>query len=87
MQFPHIHINGTSPSDLFEGYVKAMKAASDLIDALRGTVPHGRDYYPIQNGDAVSVAMSEHLARAKMADTIYREMQALALYVQEQGSL
>jgi hypothetical protein len=85
MQFPHIHINGTDAETLRDNYLKAMNAASALIDALRDCAPNGRDYYTISS-DAASVAMTEHLARQRMADTVYRELQALAYWVIEQGA-
>lgn len=86
MQFPVIHLNGTDAQSLFDGYVKAMNAASALIDALGAAAPNRRDYYPL-GADASTKAQAEHIARAKMADTIYRELQALAIHVQEQGGL
>jgi hypothetical protein len=86
MQFPHIHLNGTAAASLFDAYVDAMEAANKLERALEATHPNGRDYYPISEG-AISVATAEHVERLKAVRKIFIEMEALALYVQEQGGL
>jgi hypothetical protein len=44
---PMLHLNGTSPETLQEGYLKAYRAINDAIAALNSLEFHSRDYYPI----------------------------------------
>lgn len=85
MQFPVIHSNGTDARTLLADYLVAEIAAENLIRALQGCAPNGRDYYPISQS-AATKAMNEHIARLKKAEDILRELWAIGMSVSEQIS-
>jgi hypothetical protein len=45
---PVIHLNGTSPKDLLEGYRNACAAVRDAMDAIAKIEFNARDYYPVE---------------------------------------
>lgn len=72
MQFPVLHINGTSKEDLSSKYYAAGTAVNAAINALAATAPHGRDYYP--EPGAYERAQVEHESRMKRLHDIYEEL-------------
>ena len=56
--FPTLHLNGTSKTDLRNGYLAAHDAIDAAIEALASAELNGRDFYP-QGPDAYSQARSE----------------------------
>jgi len=48
---PTLHLNGTSKTDLRDGYAAAYDAINNAIDALAKAESNGRDFYP-QGPDA-----------------------------------
>jgi len=83
MQFPHIHMNGSDPAQLMEQYCRAEGALRAAITALQAIDCNGRDYYPISS-EASSVAMNEKRERLAKLEQIRCEMEAHALYIDEQ---
>jgi hypothetical protein len=58
---PTIHLNGTSFTDLRDGYAAAYDAIDKAIDALAAAELNGRDFYP-QGPDAYYQARKERNA-------------------------
>lgn len=77
MMKPSIHMNGSSASALFDGYVAAMLAVDAAIEKLAQASPHGRDYY-LQGGDAFDKARAEHTARLHALRGVAGELRELA---------
>lgn len=73
MQKPLVHLNGSSKSDLAEGYHRAGTAIQAALEALQAASPNARDYYP-QGPDAFSAARREHDARCESLRAAYRDM-------------
>ena len=76
---PTIHLNGTSPQDLLDGYRAAMDAVQAAGEALAKCGPNGRDYYP-QGPDAIGVAADQHRMRREAVMAVYDELVALAIH-------
>ncbi len=55
---PTVHLNGTSFTDLRDGYAAAYDAIEKAIDALAQAELNGRDFYP-QSPSAYSQAREE----------------------------
>lgn len=77
---PTIHLNGSSPKDLFENAREALGALRKAISAVEGTGPNGRDYYP-QGDGAIAVAVSEHCDRLKRIQSVIAELETLAEHI------
>jgi hypothetical protein len=58
---PTIHLNGTSFTDLRDGYATAYDAIEEAIEALGNTELNGRDFYP-QGPEAYYQARKERNA-------------------------
>lgn len=63
MILPTIHLNGSSPHRLAEGYTIAALALDGAIARLRETAPNGRDY--LANWE-LSEACTEHADRVAL---------------------
>ncbi len=83
MQFPRIHMNGTSGPELLKQYVAAVEAVQAAIHAVRAIEVHGRDYYTI-NSEAASTAHHEHLVRIGKLDGVREELERIAVDVHDQ---
>jgi hypothetical protein len=79
---PTIHLNGTSPERLFEGYHKAFLAVNAAIDALADIEFHARDYYP-QDDKVFGLARAQRVERFTQLREIRDELGAVAEYVHE----
>ncbi len=88
MQFPRIHINGTSGEDLLAQYEKASRAVEAAVEAVAAGGPHGRDYYVIEYpaGDPCQQAIEEHHARLSKLRQVAVEINAIwqDLYFQQE---
>ena len=74
--FPTIHLNGTSKTDLRDGYLAAHEAIGKAVQALANAELNGRDYYP-QGPDAYRQARCERdeaLKQLRQARTYAGEM-------------
>jgi hypothetical protein len=79
---PTVHMNGTSPGMLKEGYLEAYRAVKNAEAQLIGVEFNGRDYYP--QGDAAwKKAREEHGARLEKLRGIADEIMAILEHVQE----
>lgn len=82
-------MNGTSANDLAEGYRTALNAIDDACQALAGSGPNGRDYYP-QGAEAITTALAEHYDRLAALEKVKEEVLELARHcfdaVQERES-
>lgn len=76
MQYPTIHLNGSSPETLAEGYRTVRYALEGAYNALSATAPHGRDYYP-QGPDALRAATGEHAERLRAIEALIVQISKL----------
>lgn len=86
MRKPSIHLNGSDPKSLFDGYYAALQAVQTAQAKLAQCAPHGRDYYvqeptPGIGKDAASEAMDEHRQRLLWLENIERDLERLTLHV------
>ena len=51
---PIVHTNGTPRDTLIDNYCAVSDALRVALEALRNTMPHGRDYYPHPVGEDVA---------------------------------
>jgi len=79
MQYPTVHINGTSEDQLLEGYCDAMNALLDAIKKLEACSPNARDYY-VNDGD-INAACTEHANRVADLIAVRRDINKLAEHV------
>ena len=75
MQVPAIHLNGSSPADLMEGYQNAVFALNEAFSAVQKTAPNNRDYYVI-SADTGNVAFREHRERLAKIQSVIDELMA-----------
>lgn len=80
MQFPTIHMNGTSVESLLEMNEEAYQALRTAMAALRNAGPNGRDYYP-QAGNAMGAAVAEHEARLRRIHEVMIELENMGEYL------
>ena len=86
---PTVHLNGTHPDDLIEGFLEARRAIELAKDALKKHCPNGRDYYvqqPIQDSpfafnSPLQVATEENWRRINKLEEVAMELMALAEHV------
>jgi len=72
---PTIHLNGTSFTDLRDGYAAAYDAIDKAMEALGNAELNGRDFYP-QGPDAYYQARKER-------DAAFDQLRAAQQYVGE----
>ncbi len=80
---PIVHLNGTSKEDLLQQYLDAGHALQAALEAMRGSYPNGRDYYPV-GADGYQQARNRwdaHLAHVREA---LAECQATAEHIADQ---
>ena len=82
MTLPTIHINGTSPEMLVEGYLEARRAVEAAKDAINKIEFNARDYYT-QGGRAWDEAVKEHRARLNALQQVSEELLELAAHCQD----
>jgi hypothetical protein len=82
MLLPRIHLNGSDPDQLFQGYMVALEKAQEALQALRAVDVNGRDYYPL-GGNAVAEALEEHRARCGKLQSIIDDLSAIAEHIDE----
>ncbi len=80
MQFPRVHMNGTSAASLFAQYETALNAVTAAIEAHQKIECHGRDYYVISS-EAASIAYREHRERFAKLEQVRQELEDLAVHV------
>jgi len=81
---PMVHLNGTSKKELLEQLENAYRAVVDAGRVLARATPHDRDYYVI--GDDVGAkARDEHYARMRKLADIERDLEKIAIGIDQQG--
>lgn len=90
LAIPSVHLNGTSQEVLLEQYKSALVAITNAQEFLNQAAPHARDYYvqsrkgnPFYN--AYYKARDQHLARLNALNIIYKELEVIAIAVQDGG--
>ena len=79
---PTIHLNGTHPQDLADGYVAALRAVNDAIDAVSNVEFNARDYY-VHGPDAWKQAVKEMRERVVVLEKLSAEFLDLASHCQD----
>jgi hypothetical protein len=77
MEKPTIHLNGSDPQTLLDGYLDTVDAIGVAINALQKCYPNGRDYYP-QGDSAIREALQEQNARFTALDKVRNELFEIA---------
>jgi hypothetical protein len=84
MQFPTVHLNGTSPESLIDGYTAALESVEAAIRAVIDTAPNGRDYYP-KGPHAIHEATKEHADRVAKLNQVRGDLLALREWILDGG--
>ncbi len=79
---PMIHLNGDTKQTLQTNLINASRAIGKAMDALRETLPHGRNYYmiltdgetPCTYTNAYRQARSEYVARMESLRKVNDEL-------------
>lgn len=82
MIFPTIHINGTSPEMLVEGYREAYLAVLAAQEAIGKIEFNARDYYP-HGPEAWAAARREHQERLQKLQRVADELMEIAMHIQD----
>ncbi len=80
---PTVHLNGSSPDVLLDGYKAASDAVYEALHKLEECAPNARDYY-VQGPREFSHAMDEHMLRCHKLTAVRTELVALLNHVQDQ---
>jgi hypothetical protein len=59
IEMPIIHMNGTHPDTLIEGYLEACRACNSALETFRKVEFNARDYYP-KGDEAWAKASQQH---------------------------
>lgn len=82
---PTVHLNGTSGTELKDGYMRANAAFSDALETLRGCAPNRRDYYTGADSDVRwRRAVSQHEDRVSRVKEVVQEIEYLLIAVHAQ---
>jgi hypothetical protein len=82
MTLPTIHLNGTSPQMLLEGYQAARLAVGDAIRALEAIEFNSRDYYP-QGPGAWNSASWQMTKRRELLESVQTELATIEMHCQD----
>jgi len=83
LQFPRIHLNGTSGQTLFDEYEQALSYVRTAIKVMGQITVNGRDYYPI-SADATGIAIAEHRSRLDRLTAVAAELEEILTNISEQ---
>lgn len=72
MQYPTIHLNGTSAESLLEDLGQAYTALGEAYEKLQQCAPNGRDYY-VKPG-TMETARAEHHDRLRRVESVREEL-------------
>lgn len=83
---PFINLNGTHPDVLAQSIMDVREHVSGAIKALRMCHPNGRDYPPYHAAgpDALSLATDQHRRRVDQLETLYQELETMAVAILDQ---
>lgn len=85
LAIPTIHMNGSNAGALIEALMTARSKLMDAMRAMQDVCPNGRDYYP-QGHAAMQEALRQHANRMHSLDAITRELEEIAVAINEQKS-
>ncbi len=75
MEYPTVHLNGTSKQALLDQQIDAINALRAAKAAIMFAAPHSRDYYVKADGaNAYSRAVAEHSLRIRAIDHIINDL-------------
>lgn len=80
---PTIHLNGTNKQALLDEYEAAIVKLNEAQEALGKVTVHGRDFY-VQEGNAISVAIEQQVARIKKLREVEYELRHIWEGIHEQ---
>lgn len=80
--FPTIHLNGTSPEMLREGYLNAYRSVGTAIQSIESIEFNSRDYYP-QGHEAWNKAVKERREQVMKLAEVQKYLLEVAEYVQD----
>lgn len=84
---PLLHMNGSSATDLLDGYREVLTRLRGAREALQRHGPNQRDYYAKSDGDtAWRTAQAEHTTRLQALDDIIDDIESMADHVDGQES-
>ncbi len=85
MEYPTVHLNGTSKQALLDQQIDAINALRVAASAMRAASPHQRDYY-VKKDQAVAWARAreEHVLRLRAIDALINELTEIAKEVADQ---
>lgn len=85
MIMPTIHLNGSGRENLENQVREAGEAIHAALEKMAAAAPHGRDYYPQDEGaitgPAYKQAEKEHLARMEKVREVLKEYEQLYEWV------
>lgn len=84
LQAPQVNNNGTSKKDLMEQLIAVNHAGREMEKALSDAAPHGRDYQTLKPG-AFQMARKQWEDRAERIHSVMKEIEELAMAIQDQG--
>ena len=80
MEYPTIHLNGTSKQELIDQLCDACNALNDAASAIANTRPNGRDYY-VQDDRNFPKALEEHSRRINLLISVRNELMQIAEHI------
>jgi hypothetical protein len=83
---PTIHLNGSGAENLLNQYHDCWEALDTAVKVLCRSRPHGRDYYPQDNGGILGptymAARNEHENKIQQLESMLKDFAKLAQHVQ-----
>lgn len=76
MEFPTVHLNGTSKAALLAQHIDAIEHLRTARRKLAEAAPHSRDYYVKPN--TYPQAVEEHHARLDMVQAVISDLEKIA---------
>lgn len=81
MQMPIVNNNGTSRAELLKLNMAYMDAARDLMDSMRLSAPHGRDYQTDRTGEAFANARREYQRNYDAAHHLFSHYYNICIFL------
>lgn len=85
LEYPTIHLNGSSKSTLVKDLRAAYRAVQEAAAAVAQTAPHGRDYYVKEDIESYRKARVQHDTRMEVLRTIAEDLATIAQEIEKQG--
>ena len=81
---PQVNNNGTARDDLVDQKLTARTAIAKACEALRASMPHGRDYQTVDQERFIA-ARDLHRERMTLLNDLWAELECEAYAIQNQG--